>query len=112
MKRFRSPVKNRRGIYEEHDVPSRKEQLYLSRGWVDVTAQKEEYKDSTPAKNAMVDMLGNLLFSGGDSKEFKLSGNWVKKRIEVKEIVNAEVPPTSKHEARTWLEEAGFTVIE
>lgn len=82
MIRMQSPKPNRKGVYEIHDISSRKIESYRARGWI-------------PA----------------DEKTFNLSeGHWFKVRSAVQEELGLDTAPKSKQEARDFLEQAGYTV--
>ncbi len=91
MKRMQSPVLNRKGEYEIHDVPDRKVEGLRAKGWREVLRENEE--------------------SGVASGEFQLTNRvWFSVRSEIRELLGLETYPSTKAEARELLENAGYTV--
>jgi len=81
MIKMQSPKANRKGIYEVHDVPDRKIELYKSWGW-------KVYED----------------------KSFDINREWFKVRQEVKDLLDLDKYPKSKKHACELLEDAGYKI--
>lgn len=93
MRRMQSPTPNRKGEYEIHDVPSRKVAGLLARGWTDIDA-------SLPEADNTEKTAGPLTESLSPRPQLDLSGKWLSKRTEIRDLLGLESPPKSKDEAR------------
>jgi hypothetical protein len=92
MLRMKSPKPDRRGRYEERDVPGRRVKQFKARGWVEV-------KDNDIQEDV------------SEEGVFDISGNWFSVRTEVRDLLGKDSLPGSKKQAVQWLEEAGYKVV-
>ncbi len=87
MIKMQSPTPNRKGVYEIHDVPTRKIEGLKVRGWTPVETSEEQAFDLNTAP-------------------------WFEVRQKVKEELGLETSPKSKQQAYDLLEQAGYKVTE
>ena len=92
MLRMRSPKPNRRGRFDEKDIPGRLIERYRNRGWTE--AGKEEVQEE----------------KGQSANVFDVSGNWFSVRSQVRDLLKVEELPESKEQAVEWLRKAGYEV--
>ncbi len=98
MIKMQSPIPNRKGVYEVHDVVTRKIDSYRAAGWLKLGEKvKPSQGEIEPAKPA-------------ESKQFDLSGSWFTNRAKVKKELGLEKAPASKLEAGELLRAAGYEV--
>jgi len=102
MIRMQAPIPNRRGLYEIHDVPTRKIEQYKSRGWK--VAEEAPTPPEQPADPMSVE--GEVKIN-----EFDL-GNapWPGVKSQIKELLGLDRMPRTKKEARSFLEQGGYVV--
>lgn len=116
MKRLQSPTPNRKGVYEVHDVPSRKVALLTARGWKDVDAAEQGHEAAPDATRQPDDgarsMTATEAPQAHTSGAFDLSGAWMKTRAQVRDTLGMDRVPKNKAEAREMLEAAGYEVTE
>jgi len=106
MKRLRSPQKNRRGVYEEHNVPERKVARLLDQGWVEVCGNRLERVGEHGPEIEAVGMPRAF------SEPVDLSGNWMKARAKTRDLLGLDRLPGSKPEAAALLRDAGYEVVQ
>lgn len=114
MKRMQSPKPNRKGVYEIHEVPSRKAIALAARGWTEVadadTPVSRSHRGAQAPYEQKQAQRGPLTESLRESPQFDLSGKWLATRSRVRDELNLSRLPTSKDEARVMLEDAGYEV--
>ena len=97
MQKMRSPMPNRKGIHEVHDVPSRKAARLRALGWED-------------AGDAAAPGPGSERMEPEPGPTFSLAGAWPSVRGRVRDALGMDGLPASKEEARQLLRDAGYEV--